>query len=68
MEGVHKNSSLVPILSHMNEFNVSSFSEIHFNNIPYSYDRREAEHSAPTSAEVKKIWIYIPTSPYAFMS
>jgi hypothetical protein len=28
---------------------------------------REAGHSHPTSAEVKKIWIYISTSPYAFM-
>jgi hypothetical protein len=28
----------------------------------------EADHSAPTSAEVKKIWIYISTPPYAFMA
>jgi hypothetical protein len=27
----------------------------------------EADHSPPTSAEVKKMWIYIPTPPYAFM-
>jgi hypothetical protein len=27
---------------------------------------READHSPP-SAEVKKIWIYISTPPYAFM-
>jgi hypothetical protein len=26
---------------------------------------READHSPPTSAEVKKMWIYTP--PYAFM-
>jgi hypothetical protein len=30
--------------------------------------RREADHSPPTSAEVKKIWIYISTPPYAFMT
>jgi hypothetical protein len=29
---------------------------------------READHSPPTSAEVKKIWIYTPTSQYAFMA
>jgi hypothetical protein len=29
---------------------------------------READHSPPTSAEVKKIWIYTSTSPYAFMA
>jgi hypothetical protein len=29
---------------------------------------READHSPPTSAEVKKIWIYTPTPPYVFMA
>jgi hypothetical protein len=28
----------------------------------------EADHSPPTSAEVKKIWIYAPTPPYAVMT
>jgi hypothetical protein len=28
---------------------------------------READHSPPTSAKVKKIWIYTSISPYAFM-
>jgi hypothetical protein len=28
---------------------------------------READHSPPASAEIKKIWIYISTPPYAFM-
>jgi hypothetical protein len=28
---------------------------------------READHSPPSSAKVKKIWIYTSTSPYAFM-
>jgi hypothetical protein len=28
---------------------------------------READHSPPTSAEVKKTWVYICTPPYAFM-
>jgi hypothetical protein len=28
---------------------------------------REAEHSPPTSAEVKKMWLYTSTPPYAFM-
>jgi hypothetical protein len=28
----------------------------------------EADHSTPTSAEVKKMWIYISTPPYAFMT
>jgi hypothetical protein len=27
---------------------------------------READYSSPTSAEVKKTWIYTSTSPYAF--
>jgi hypothetical protein len=27
----------------------------------------ETDHSPPTSAEVKKTWIYISTPPYAFM-
>jgi hypothetical protein len=29
---------------------------------------READHSPPTSAEVKNTWIYTSTSPYAFMA
>jgi hypothetical protein len=29
---------------------------------------READHSPPTSSEVKKMWIYTSTSPYAFMA
>jgi hypothetical protein len=28
---------------------------------------READHSPPASAGVKKMWIYIFTPPYAFM-
>jgi hypothetical protein len=28
---------------------------------------READHSPPTSAEVKKMWIYTSTPPYTFM-
>jgi hypothetical protein len=29
---------------------------------------REANHSPPTSAEVKKMWIYTSTPPYAFVA
>jgi hypothetical protein len=29
---------------------------------------READYSPPTSVEVKKMWIYISTPPYAFMT
>jgi hypothetical protein len=29
---------------------------------------READHSPPTSADVKKMWTSISTSPYAFMA
>jgi hypothetical protein len=29
--------------------------------------RREADHSPPVNAEVKKMWIYTSTHPYAFM-
>jgi hypothetical protein len=29
---------------------------------------REANHSPPASAEVKKMWIYTSTPPYAFMA
>jgi hypothetical protein len=28
---------------------------------------REVDHSPPASAEVKKMWIYTSTPPYAFM-
>jgi hypothetical protein len=28
---------------------------------------READHTPPSSTEVKKMWIYISTPPYAFM-
>jgi hypothetical protein len=30
--------------------------------------RREADHSPTTSAEVKKMWIYTSTPPYAVMA
>jgi hypothetical protein len=30
--------------------------------------RREANKPPPSSTEVKKTWIYIPTPPYAFMA
>jgi hypothetical protein len=29
---------------------------------------READHSPPATAEIKKIWIYTSTPPYAFMA
>jgi hypothetical protein len=29
---------------------------------------READHSTPASAEVKKMWFYTSTPPYAFMA
>jgi hypothetical protein len=29
---------------------------------------REVDPSPPTSAEVKKLWIYISTPPYAFLA
>jgi hypothetical protein len=29
---------------------------------------REANHSPPASADVKKIWIYTSTPPYAFIA
>jgi hypothetical protein len=29
---------------------------------------READYSPPTNAEVKKMWIYTSTLPYAFMA
>jgi hypothetical protein len=29
---------------------------------------READHSPPASAEVKKMWIYTTTPPYAFIT
>jgi hypothetical protein len=29
---------------------------------------READHSPPTSVEVKKMWIYTSTTPYVFMA
>jgi hypothetical protein len=28
----------------------------------------EADHSPPASAEVKKMWLYTSTPPYAFMA
>jgi hypothetical protein len=30
--------------------------------------RREADHSPPTSAEAKNMWIYTSTPPYTFMA
>jgi hypothetical protein len=32
------------------------------------WPEREADHSLPDSAEVKKMWIYTSTPPYAFMA
>jgi hypothetical protein len=32
------------------------------------WQEREADRSPPASAEVKKMWIYTSTSPYAFMA
>jgi hypothetical protein len=29
---------------------------------------READHSTPISAEVKKTWLYTPTPPYVFLA
>jgi hypothetical protein len=29
---------------------------------------READHSPPTSAKIKKMWIYASTPPYTFMA
>jgi hypothetical protein len=29
---------------------------------------READHSPPTSAEIKRMWTYTSTTPYTFMS
>jgi hypothetical protein len=29
---------------------------------------READHSPPTSAEIKKMWIYTSAPPYVFMA
>jgi hypothetical protein len=40
-----------------------------FNSFPgVKWPGREADHSPPTSAEVKKMWIYTSTPPYAFMA
>jgi hypothetical protein len=30
--------------------------------------RREADHSPPTNAKVKNMWIYTSTPPYVFMA
>jgi hypothetical protein len=32
------------------------------------WQEREADHSPPTNAEVKKAWVYTSTSPYVFMA
>jgi hypothetical protein len=29
--------------------------------------RRETDHSPPTCAKIKKMWVYTPTPPYVFM-
>jgi hypothetical protein len=34
----------------------------------YRRPGREADHSPPTIAEAKKIWIYTSTPPYVFMT
>jgi hypothetical protein len=36
--------------------------------IKWVYWEGAAHHSPPTSAEVKKLWIYTSTPPYAFMA
>jgi hypothetical protein len=33
-----------------------------------NYPGREGDHSPPASADVKKMWIYTSTPPYAFMA
>jgi hypothetical protein len=81
---VGKNSSPDPILSQINSVRIPTpyFFNTHFNIVhPTSYTMgtgssfpgvkqpgREADHSPPASAEVKKIWIYTSTPPYAFMA
>jgi hypothetical protein len=35
---------------------------------PPKWPRREADHSSPANVEVKKMWIYTSTPPYAFMA
>jgi hypothetical protein len=35
---------------------------------PEQWQGRKAGHSPPTSAEVKKMWIYTSTLPYVFMA
>jgi hypothetical protein len=32
------------------------------------WQKHEADHSTPDSAEVKKMWIYTSTPQYAFMA
>jgi hypothetical protein len=50
---------------------VQTCSEVHPTTYPkvlgIKRPRREAAHSPPTSAEVKRMCIYTSTPPYAFM-
>jgi hypothetical protein len=58
---VHNSPPLDPLLSHINPVHTtpSYLSKIHFNII---------HDSPPTSAEVKKMWIYTSTPLYVFMA
>jgi hypothetical protein len=52
-------------------FSISSRPALGFTQPPIRWvkrQRREADHSPPANAEVKKIRIYISTPPYAFMA
>jgi hypothetical protein len=70
----HRQSQLLNriILGHFNPFHLfANFSLRHsltFSSTYAFFQGREADHSPPTSAEVKKMWIYTPTPPYVFMA
>jgi hypothetical protein len=63
-----------PIIQNVEEANVFYLSYIYAQvlNIPLfpgvKQQGREADHSSPASAAVKKMWIYTSTPPYAFMA
>jgi hypothetical protein len=74
--GLDDRDSRVPVLAAAGNFSLHLLwgpSSLLFNGyrelFPWGLKRpgREADHSPPSSAEVKNAWSYTSTSPYAFM-
>jgi hypothetical protein len=55
----------------MDRVKLSRFTDVWalaYNKLTFLSSGREADHSPPTTAEVKKMWVYTFTPSYAFMA